>query len=154
MFSWSSQWIQHAALGWVVYEITGSGTLLGAVMGARAIPMILLAPVSGVAADRLDRRRLMQASQGLAAAVNLGVVGCPDVIAVPEAVGQPFEASGQGILDQGEVPGAVLSEGLQGLPVLRSVQGDEGLGEGVFLDVEGKAGGPLDETLLAAPGEA
>jgi MFS family permease len=71
MLSWSSQWIQHAALGWVVYEITGSGTLLGAVMGARAIPMVLLAPVSGVAADRYDRRRLMQASQALAAAVSL-----------------------------------------------------------------------------------
>jgi MFS transporter, DHA1 family, staphyloferrin A biosynthesis exporter len=71
MLSWSSQWIQHAALGWVVYEITGSGTLLGAVMGARAIPMLLLAPLSGVAADRYDRRRLMQASQGLAAAVTL-----------------------------------------------------------------------------------
>ena len=71
MLSWSSQWIQHAALGWVVYEITGSGTLLGAVMGARAVPMILLTPISGVAADRYDRKRLMQASQGLAAAVNL-----------------------------------------------------------------------------------
>jgi MFS family permease len=55
----------------VVYEITGSGALLGAVMGARAIPMVLLTPVSGVAADRYDRRRLMQASQGLAAAVSL-----------------------------------------------------------------------------------
>jgi MFS family permease len=71
MLSWSSQWIQHAALGWVVYEITGSGTLLGAVMGARAIPMILLTPVSGVAADRYDRKRLIYASQGLAAAVTL-----------------------------------------------------------------------------------
>jgi MFS family permease len=55
----------------VVYEITGSGALLGAVMGARAIPMVLLTPVSGMAADRYDRRRLMQASQGLAAAVSL-----------------------------------------------------------------------------------
>src|SRR4026208_1407806 len=71
MFSWTSQWIQHAALVWVVYEITGSGTLLGAVMGARAIPMILLAPVSGVAADRYDRRRPMQARHGLAAAATL-----------------------------------------------------------------------------------
>jgi MFS family permease len=71
LLSWSSQWIQHAALGWVVYEITGSGTLLGAVMGARAIPMILLTPVSGVAADRYDRKRLIYASQGLAAAVTL-----------------------------------------------------------------------------------
>ena len=46
------------------------GTLLGAVMGARAIPMVLLAPVSGVAADRYDRKRLIYASQGLAAAVT------------------------------------------------------------------------------------
>src|SRR5688572_17758231 len=51
--------------------MTGSGALLGAVMGARAIPMLLLTPVSGMAADRYDRRRLMQASQGLAAAVTL-----------------------------------------------------------------------------------
>ena len=71
VLSWWSQWIQHAALGWVVYEITGSGALLGAVMGVRAIPMVLLTPVSGMAADRYDRRRLMQASQGLAAAVSL-----------------------------------------------------------------------------------
>lgn len=56
-------------MGWVVYEITGSGTLLGAVMGARAIPMLLLTPLSGVAADRYDRKRLVQASQALAAAV-------------------------------------------------------------------------------------
>ena len=58
-------------MGWVVYEITGSGALLGAVMAARAIPMLLLTPVSGVAADRYDRRRLMQSSQTLAAAVSL-----------------------------------------------------------------------------------
>ena len=69
--SWSSQWIQQAALGWVVYEITGSGALLGAVLGARALPMFLLTPMSGVAADRWDRRRLMQASQALASAVSL-----------------------------------------------------------------------------------
>ncbi len=58
-------------MGWVVYEITGSGALLGAVMGARAIPMLLLTPFSGVAADRYDRRRLLQGSQMLAAAVSL-----------------------------------------------------------------------------------
>lgn len=58
-------------MGWVVYEITGSGVLLGAVMGARAIPMLLLTPISGVAADRYDRKLLLQASQGLAAAVSL-----------------------------------------------------------------------------------
>ena len=55
----------------MVYEITGSGVLLGAVMGARAIPMFLLAPLSGVAAERYNRRRLLQGSQALAAAVSL-----------------------------------------------------------------------------------
>ena len=70
-------------MGWVVYEVTGSGALLGAVLGVRAVPMIVLAPLSGVAADRFDRKRLLQASQLLAAAVSaalgaalaLGMVG-------------------------------------------------------------------------------
>ena len=57
-------------MGWVVYEVTGSGALLGAVLGVRAVPMIVLAPLSGVAADRFDRKRLLQASQLLAAAVS------------------------------------------------------------------------------------
>ena len=60
-------------MGWVVYEITGSGALLGAVMGVRAIPLMLLAPLSGVAADRFDRRRLLQASQLLAATVSFAI---------------------------------------------------------------------------------
>lgn len=57
-------------MGWVVYEVTGSGALLGAVLGVRAVPMIVLAPLSGVAADRFDRKRLLQTSQVLAAAVS------------------------------------------------------------------------------------
>jgi MFS family permease len=69
LLSYSAQWIQQAGLGWVVYDITGSGTLVGAVMGVRAIPMVLLAPLAGVAADRYDRRRLLQACQWFAAIV-------------------------------------------------------------------------------------
>jgi predicted MFS family arabinose efflux permease len=57
----------------VVYDVTGSGALLGAVLGVRVIPLLLLAPLSGVAADRFNRRRLMQASQALAAAVSFAV---------------------------------------------------------------------------------
>lgn len=73
LLSWGAQWIQQAALGWVVYEVTGSGALVGAVLGVRAIPMFLLAPLSGVAADRFARRRLLQASQALAATVSFAV---------------------------------------------------------------------------------
>src|SRR5205823_12535909 len=42
---------------------------------------------------------------------------------------------------------------LQGLPVAGAVEGDERLGDGVFLDVEGQAGEPLGEALEAGVGE-
>lgn len=62
-FSTAAQWIQQATLGWVVYDITGSAALLGAVLGVRAIPMLLLAPVSGLVADRFERRRALMLVQ-------------------------------------------------------------------------------------------
>lgn len=64
-FSTGAQWIQQATLGWVVYSLTGSGALLGAVLGVRAIPMLLLAPLTGLVADRMDRRHALAASQML-----------------------------------------------------------------------------------------
>jgi MFS family permease len=71
VFSWAAQWIQQASMGWVAYEITGSEAMLGVVLAVRAVPMLLLAPLSGVAADRYERRRLIFASQAFAAAVAL-----------------------------------------------------------------------------------
>ena len=41
---------QQVAMGWVVYEITGSGALLGAVLGVRAIPILLLTSPDDLAA--------------------------------------------------------------------------------------------------------
>jgi MFS family permease len=61
--STGGQWVQSATLGWVVYDLTQSSALLGAVLAMRAIPMLLLAPISGVVADRFDRRRALAASQ-------------------------------------------------------------------------------------------
>ena len=69
-FATGAQWIQQATLGWVVYALTGSGTLLGAVLAVRAIPMLLLAPVTGIVADRMDRRHALAASQLLLAAIS------------------------------------------------------------------------------------
>ena len=64
-FATAGQWIQQATLGWVVYEVTRSPALLGAVLGVRAIPMLLLAPLSGEVADRFDRRYALAAAQAL-----------------------------------------------------------------------------------------
>jgi MFS family permease len=46
-----------------VYEVTRSPSVLGAVLGVRAIPMLMLAPISGYVADRFDKRRSLAASQ-------------------------------------------------------------------------------------------
>src|SRR5262249_19402603 len=66
--------------------------------------------------------------------------------------GRVQQASG-GALEGVLVPVAVLGEGLQGLPVAGAVQADEGLGDGVLLDVQGQAGEPLPEALEAGVGE-
>jgi MFS family permease len=59
LFSSVGQWMQQVVIGWVVYDLTGSGTLLGGVNGVRSIAMLGLGPFAGVLVDRLDIKRLM-----------------------------------------------------------------------------------------------
>src|SRR4029077_3360363 len=75
-----------------------------------------------------------------AAAMNLGVINGREVVAVPEPPGGGLDQPGQAPGDGGGAPGAVLGEGLQGLPVGGPLQGQDGLGDGVFLDVDGHRG--------------
>lgn len=72
-FATAGQWILQATLGWVVYDVTRSPTVLGAVLGIRAVPMLLLAPVTGFVADRFDRRRALAASQFLMVVMSLAL---------------------------------------------------------------------------------
>lgn len=55
--------IQMVAQGWLVYDMTGSPALLGAVGLAQAVPTIVLTLFGGVVADRVDRRRLLMFTQ-------------------------------------------------------------------------------------------
>ena len=82
LFTYLAQWMQQASLGWVAYEITGSGALLGAIFAVRAIPMIGLAPFAGVAADRYNRRKLLMLSQLASAATSLvfGLALAADIV--------------------------------------------------------------------------
>jgi MFS family permease len=74
--SYAGQWIQQATIAWLAYDMTGSKSLLGLIMGIRAIPMFLCAPLAGVAADRYDRRALLMGSQLISAltALLFGIV--------------------------------------------------------------------------------
>ncbi|MFA6900559.1 MAG: MFS transporter [Desulfurivibrionaceae bacterium] len=59
-------WMQHVAMSWLVYRLTGSAILLGVVGFTSQIPTLFISPVAGVLADRWDRRRLLLATQSLA----------------------------------------------------------------------------------------
>ena len=57
------QWIQQVTLGWLLYDLTGSSVLLGLLNGLRAVPFLVASPIAGVAADRMDRKKLILVTQ-------------------------------------------------------------------------------------------
>jgi MFS family permease len=56
-------WMQNVAQSWLVYRLTGSSLLLGAVGFAGQIPVFLMAPLGGIIADRKRRHRVVIATQ-------------------------------------------------------------------------------------------
>ena len=64
-------WMQGIARGWLVYHLTDSPFLLGFVGFASSIPQFFLMLPGGVVADRLDRRRVVSASQWVQSGVAL-----------------------------------------------------------------------------------
>ena len=71
IFFAAGNWIQQIAIGWLMYEETGSAFLVGAVSGARTLPFLLIGPVAGVFSDRMDRRKMLLADQFFLAALAL-----------------------------------------------------------------------------------
>ncbi|MFN2532681.1 MAG: MFS transporter [Pyrinomonadaceae bacterium] len=59
-------WMQSVAQSWLVYRLTNSAVLLGLVGFSSQIPVFLLAPWGGVVADRLNRRKILVATQTIA----------------------------------------------------------------------------------------
>ena len=63
MVSLMGTWIQNLALGWLVYRLTDSAFYLGLVGFAGQIPALILTPIAGVYADRLNRRNILMLTQ-------------------------------------------------------------------------------------------
>jgi MFS family permease len=58
-------WMQQIALSWLVYRLTDSVFLLGAVTFCSQVPTFLLSPFAGVVADRFNRHRILLLTQSL-----------------------------------------------------------------------------------------
>ena len=56
-------WMQNIAQSWLVYRLTNSSFLLGLVGFTGQIPVFLLAPLGGMAADRWNRHRVVIGTQ-------------------------------------------------------------------------------------------
>lgn len=59
-------WMQNAAQGWLVYELTGSPLYLGIVGACGTVPILLLSLPAGVLADRWSKRRIVLVTQSAA----------------------------------------------------------------------------------------
>ena len=65
-FSYTSRWMQVPLLAWMILELTDSPWLVSLVGFFSMLPTLLLGLVGGVLVDRVDRRRLMTLTQGIA----------------------------------------------------------------------------------------
>lgn len=68
-------WTQQIAMSWLVYRLSGSAWLLGVTGFAGQIAILLFAPFGGIWADRLDRRKLLIVTQGLAMLQGFALAG-------------------------------------------------------------------------------
>jgi len=85
LVSLTGTWMQSVAQSWLAYRLTGSAALLGIVGFAGQVPALLFAPLGGVVADRVERRRILYATQvaSMAVALALAVLALGDRIRVP-----------------------------------------------------------------------
>lgn len=64
-------WMQLMALGWVVFDITGSSQSLGFMNAMAGLPVTFLSVFAGVVSDRVDRRKMLIVVQVLLTAQAL-----------------------------------------------------------------------------------
>ncbi len=61
--SLAGTWMQQLAQSWLVYRLTHSEWMLGLTWFCANLPVLLLSPIGGLAADRMPRRRIVMLAQ-------------------------------------------------------------------------------------------
>ena len=78
-------WMQRIGVGWLAWELSHSGAVLGLVAFADLFPGVLIGPFGGALADRVDRLRVIKIAQTLIMlqALALFVLTASGAITVP-----------------------------------------------------------------------
>jgi MFS family permease len=121
-------WMQKLAQSWLVLQLSGSAFYLGLDNFLGEIPIFLLALVAGVAADRIDRRRLLVASQfvqmscafTLAALFAFGharvwhILSLSFIVGVAQAFGAPaYQSLIPSLVPRDHLPNAIAMNSIQ-----------------------------------------
>src|SRR5512144_3315881 len=67
-------WFNSVAVFALLLDLTGSATAVAWMMIVQFLPMALIGPIAGVVVDRVDRRRLMIATDLLRGVLVLGLL--------------------------------------------------------------------------------
>jgi MFS family permease len=116
--------IALVAMPLLVYALTGSAELLGLIFVLQLLPRVMLAPIAGLLADRLDRRRILL-SADLARAALVALLPFADqawqvavvamLVAVGNAIAQPAElAAVPAVVPEGQLVPALSITQLSG----------------------------------------
>ena len=65
--SLAGTWMQSVSQPWLVLLLGGSPLQLGTVLALQFLPAMFLAPLGGVLADRVDKRKILMVAQVVAA---------------------------------------------------------------------------------------
>ena len=64
---WTGSWMQRVATDWLAWELTHSALWVSIIAFCNLAPSVVISPLAGAVADRVDRVRLTMASQFIAA---------------------------------------------------------------------------------------
>ena len=71
---WTGSWVQRIATDWMAWELTHSTLWVGIMAFSTLVPSVLISPIAGAVADRMDRVRLTMISQYVAMAQSIILV--------------------------------------------------------------------------------
>jgi predicted MFS family arabinose efflux permease len=82
LLAWTGMWMQRVAVGWIAWELTGSTFWIGVVAFADLFPAVVVSPIAGAMADRVDRLKLTIATQlaAIAQAIVLGTLAAAGLL--------------------------------------------------------------------------
>jgi predicted MFS family arabinose efflux permease len=71
---WTGSWVQRIATDWLAWQMTHSTLWVGIIAFCNLVPSVVVSPIAGAVADRVDRVRLTMASQYMAMAQSIILV--------------------------------------------------------------------------------